>query len=74
MTNFNIKYDVNKKIPGKKVKNFAFIVAGVSVGSFWAVFVILALSHKHNKLPGGFEINIPDSIRVINDTTTLKRP
>lgn len=59
-----IKFDFNKKIPDKKVRNFTGIVVGGSVGAFWTVVFIVALSKGHNKLPGGFEINIPDPAPV----------
>jgi hypothetical protein len=73
MMNVDLKYDVNKRIPGKKVKYFTFIVVGVSVGAFWTISFIVAVRPSHNKLPFGIETNIPDSTHIYQDTAAVKK-
>jgi hypothetical protein len=61
-----IKFDLNKGMENKGTSTFlkiillsAFVIAAI-------VFIYFSFNGKHNKLPGGFENNIPPDLK--NDT------
>lgn len=70
-----VNFDINEGFKNKETSRFLKIIIGVVTFVIIGVFIYLALNGKHNKLPGGIEMNIPvsksDSLRIEKDTIVI---
>ena len=70
-----VNFDINEGVENKETSLFFKIIIGSVIIAVIGLLIYLSTNGKHNKLPGGIEMNIPfyksDSLRLKKDTIVI---